>query len=132
MRSTPQKGKPIGAGATAGRTKKHTHTLSVGQVADALVLTVAAEMRKHSRLLARQLNVDHHNTLALIVKYTSPDRRNDQLRNSIAMLSVTELDLNKATPDLDQAYESAERSFDNIALIRIEQATDDRNGGHHG
>ena len=69
MSSTPQKGKPTGAGTTAGSKTKHTHALIVARVADELALTTTAtEARIDSRLLAKQLGNKHKNTMELAMK----------------------------------------------------------------
>ena len=59
---------------------------------------------------------------------TTPSARINQLRGAIAMLEACKLELNRFKPDLDRAYEFAERAFDKIGLIRIEEATADRAG----
>lgn len=70
MRSTPQKGKPTGAGTTAGSKTKHTHALIVGQVADELALTTTStEARVSSQALAKHLGNKHRPVIALIDKY---------------------------------------------------------------
>ena len=74
MHSTPKR-KPTGAATTAGVkiSTKHTHAGIVTQSAGELALvTTKAEARIDSKRLARQLNTNHHNTLALIVKH-KPD-----------------------------------------------------------
>jgi phage regulator Rha-like protein len=69
MRSTPQKGKPTGAGTTAGSTKTHTHALIVGQVADGLALTTTSEARVDSRTLAKYLGSKHQNLFELVKQH---------------------------------------------------------------
>lgn len=54
--------------------------------------------------------------------------RINQLRGVIVMLDACKLELNRFKPDLDQAYDFAERAFDNIGLMRIEEAAADRAG----
>ena len=75
MRSTPQKGKPTGAGTTAGSKTKHTHALIVGQGANTgktinelALTTTTTEARIDSRLLAHQLGNRHKNTMELAAK----------------------------------------------------------------
>ena len=75
MRSTPQKGKPTGAGTTAGSKTKHTHGEIVDQVANTgktinelTLTTTTTEARIDSRLLARQLGNKHKNTMELATK----------------------------------------------------------------
>jgi phage regulator Rha-like protein len=56
--------------AAGGKATPATKSVSIADSTDDLVLTnTTTEARADSRLLGRQLNVDHHNTLALIVKY---------------------------------------------------------------
>lgn len=56
-----------------------------------------------------------------------------QLRNAAAMLESARLELNRFKPNFDRAYEFAERAFDLIGLMRIEQAAADRlKGANHG
>lgn len=80
MHSTPQKGKPTGAGATAGSKTKHTHALIVGQVADGLALTTTTtEARIDSRLLARQLGNKSKAVVALLDRYLNVFKQHGQL-----------------------------------------------------
>lgn len=80
MHSTPQKGKPTGAGATVGSKTKHTHALIVGQVADGLALTTTTtEARIDSRLLARQLGNKSKAVVALLDRYLNVFKQHGQL-----------------------------------------------------
>ena len=54
--------------------------------------------------------------------------RMTQLRGAIAMLDTCKLELSRFTPDFDRAYDFAERAFDLVGLMRIEQAAADRAG----
>lgn len=49
-----------------------------------------------------------------------------QLRSTIAMLNACKLELHRFAPDLDRAYDFAERAFDLVGLMRIEEAVADR------
>jgi hypothetical protein len=49
-----------------------------------------------------------------------------QLRGTIALLDACKLELNRFKPDLDRAYDFAERAFDLVGLMRIEGAAADR------
>lgn len=56
-----------------------------------------------------------------------------QLRSTAAMLEACKLELSRLKPDIDRAYEFAERAFDLVGLMRIEQAAADRRqGAQHG
>jgi phage regulator Rha-like protein len=80
MRSTPQKGKPTGAGTTAGSKTKRTHALIVGQVADGLALTTTStEARIDSRLISRQLGNKHKAVQTLLDRYLSVFKQHGQL-----------------------------------------------------
>ena len=59
---------------------------------------------------------------------TTTPPRITQLRGAIAMLDACKLELNRFKPDFDRAYDFAERAFDNIGLMRIEEAAADRAG----
>lgn len=54
--------------------------------------------------------------------------RIDQLRTTTALLDACKRELNRFKPDFDRAYEFAERAFDLVGLMRIEQAAADRAG----
>jgi hypothetical protein len=57
----------------------------------------------------------------------------DQLRTTAAMLDACKLELIRFKPDLDRAYDFAERAFDLVGLMRIEQAAADRlQSANHG
>ena len=58
------------------------------------------------------------------VMTTAP--RITQLRNTIAMLDACKLELNRFNPDIERAIDFAERAFDLVGLMRIEETAADR------
>ena len=79
-RPTPQKGKPTGAGTTAGSKTKHTHAPIVARVADELALTTTTtEARIDSRLLAKQLGNRSKAVVTLLDRYLDVFKQHGQL-----------------------------------------------------